>query len=88
MKKTALLLALLLALSGCQPAAPVEAQNGGSASSAAEESAPASGPADEDSREDPAPQADASYVDAPEPDEPPQTTVGAIELPAEPPCNA
>ncbi|MCQ4896572.1 WG repeat-containing protein [Anaerotruncus sp. DFI.9.16] len=84
MKKTALLLALLLTLSGCQPAAPVEAQNGGSASSAAEESAPASGPADEDTREDPAPQADASYVDAPEPDEPPQTTVGAIELPAEP----
>lgn len=84
MKKTALLLALLLALSGCQPAAPVEAQNDGSASSAAEESAPASGPADEDPREDPAPQADASYVDAPEPDEPPQTTVGAIELPAEP----
>ena len=61
MKKTALLLALLLALSGCQPAAPVEAQNGGSASSAAEESAPASGPADEDPREDPAPQAEDVY---------------------------
>lgn len=83
MKKTALLLALLLALSGCQPAAPVEAQNSGSAPSAGETSSPASSP-EENPQEDPAPQADASHVDAPEPDEPPQTTVGAIELPAEP----
>lgn len=84
MEKIAMLLALLLALAGCQPAAPVEAQSGGDISSGAVEPAETSGPDAQDPQEGQAEEPSASLVNAPEPDEPPQTTVGAIELPAEP----